>query len=103
MAKTISRTGLRARHLAPVIDASEDAGQTMAELTDAMQQLIIAGLSRPRLNPAGALRFDQAELFLLSLDTEMLTADSPRASYLLGLAESHLANVVELLTAVVAR
>ena len=53
------------------------------------------------LSPAGALRLDQAELFLLSLDTEMLTADSPRVAYLLGLAESHLAGLIELLRAVI--
>jgi hypothetical protein len=38
---------------------------------------------------------EQAELFLLSLDAEMLTADGPRTAYLLGLAEGHLANLVE--------
>ena len=38
---------------------------------------------------------EQAELFLLSLDAEMLTADGPRTAYLLGLAEGHLANLIE--------
>jgi hypothetical protein len=42
-----------------------------------------------------ALDLDQAELFLLSLDMEMLTADGPRTAYLLGLAEGHLANLIE--------
>ena len=56
--------------------------------------------SRPLLNRAASLRLDQAELFLLSLDGEMLTADAPRASYLLGLAESHLAGMIELVRAV---
>ena len=56
--------------------------------------------SRPLLNRAASLRLDQAELFLLSLDTEMLSADAPRASYLLGLAESHLAGMIELVRAV---
>jgi len=46
------------------------------------------------LGPGAALDLDQAELFLLSLDAEMLTADGPRAAYLLGLAEGHLANLV---------
>jgi len=58
--------------------------------------------SGPALNKAAALRIDQAELFLLSLDTEMLTADSQRAAYLLGLAETHLANMIELIRAVAA-
>jgi len=55
---------------------------------------------RPPLGRAGALRLDQAELFLLSLDNEMLTADSLRAAYLLGLAEVHLADLIELIRAV---
>jgi hypothetical protein len=38
---------------------------------------------------------EQAELFLLSLDMEMLAADGPRTAYLLGLAEGHLANLIE--------
>lgn len=48
------------------------------------------------LRPGAALDLDQAELFLLSLDAEMLTADGPRSAYLLGLAEGHLANLVQL-------
>lgn len=52
------------------------------------------------LRPAAALDLDQAELFLLSLDAEMLTADGPRTAYLLGLAEGHLANMVQLARAV---
>jgi hypothetical protein len=38
---------------------------------------------------------EQAELFLLSLEAEMLAADGPRTAYLLGLAEGHLANLIE--------
>jgi hypothetical protein len=41
------------------------------------------------------LDLDQAELFLLSLDGE-LRADGPRTAYLLGVAEGHLANLIEL-------
>ena len=58
--------------------------------------------ARPPLNRAAALRLDQAELFLLRLDNEMLTADSQRAAYLLGLAEAHLASMIELIRAVAA-
>jgi hypothetical protein len=47
------------------------------------------------LGPNAAADLDRAELFLLSLDAEMLTADGPRTAYLLGLAEGHLANLVE--------
>ncbi len=61
-----------------------------------------AAPKRPALNRSASLRLDQAELFLLSLDTEMLTADSMRAAYLLGLAEAHLANIVEIVRAVAA-
>ena len=46
------------------------------------------------LGPGAALDLDQAELFLLSLDAEMLTANGPRTAYLLGLAEGHLANLI---------
>jgi hypothetical protein len=56
--------------------------------------------AKPALNMARSLRLDQAELFLLSLDTEMLTADSLRAAYLLGLAEIQLAGLIELIHAV---
>ncbi len=47
------------------------------------------------LGPGAVLDLDQAELFLLSLDAEMLTADGPRTAYLLGLAEGHLANLID--------
>jgi hypothetical protein len=47
------------------------------------------------LGPGAAADLDRAELFLLSLDAEMLTADGPRTAYLLGLAEGHLANLVD--------
>lgn len=54
---------------------------------------------RQALTRSAALDLDQAEAFLLSLDGE--TAASPmRAAYLLGLAEGHLANLVEVLRAV---
>lgn len=51
----------------------------------------------PDLVPSAALDLDQAELFLLSLDQEMTGADLPRAAYLLGLCEGHLANMVQLI------
>ena len=56
-------------------------------------------LGRVTLTRAGELDIDQAEAFLLSLDGEM-NASAPRMAYLLGLAEGHLANLVELLRAV---
>jgi hypothetical protein len=46
------------------------------------------------LSPAATSDLDQAELFLLSLDAEM-RADGPRTAYLLGLAEGHLANLID--------
>lgn len=55
---------------------------------------------RVALTRSAALDLDQAELFLLGLDTEMLTADAPRTAYLLGLAEGHLANLIQLVRAV---
>lgn len=55
---------------------------------------------RVRLTRPGSLDVDQAELFLLSLDMEMTTADQPRVAYLLGLCEGHLANMIELVRAV---
>lgn len=51
--------------------------------------------ARVALSTAAEADLGQAELFLLSLDAEMITADGPRAAYLLGLAEGHLANLVE--------
>jgi hypothetical protein len=55
---------------------------------------------RQVLTRSGGLDLDQAEAFLLSLDQEMTGADLPRAAYLLGLAEGHLANLIEILRAV---
>ena len=47
------------------------------------------------LGPSATRDLEQAELFLLSLDAEMLTASGYRTAYLLGLAEGHLANLIE--------
>jgi hypothetical protein len=55
---------------------------------------------KPVLNRSAELRLDQAELFLLSLDTEMLTADGLRSAYLLGIAELHLAGLIEIVRSV---
>jgi hypothetical protein len=58
--------------------------------------------SAVQLAPHASLNLDQAELFLLSLDAEMTGADLPRAAYLLGLAEGHLASMIELIRALTA-
>jgi hypothetical protein len=50
--------------------------------------------ARVALTPRAADELDKAELFLLSLETEMAT-DGPRVAYLLGLAEGHLANLIQ--------
>jgi hypothetical protein len=79
----------RTRHLSVVrTESAPTSAPTVAEPTR-------QPLSRP-----AALRLDQAELFLLSLDSEMLTADSLRAAYLLGIAELHLAGLIEIVRAV---
>jgi hypothetical protein len=52
------------------------------------------------LAPHAAADLDRAELFLLSLEAEVGDANPARMAYLLGLAEGHLANVVEHLRAV---
>jgi hypothetical protein len=54
------------------------------------------GPARAALAPHTAADLDQAELFLLSLDGEVSGASPARMSYLLGLAEGHLANMIEL-------
>lgn len=51
------------------------------------------------LGPAASLQLSQAELFLLSLDREVQPPNSVRAAYLLGLAESHLAGLCQMLRA----
>lgn len=56
--------------------------------------------TRPALTRSAAVDLDQAEAFLLSLDQEMTGADPIRGAYLLGLAEGHLANLIEVLRAV---
>lgn len=52
------------------------------------------------LAPGAVLDVGQAEGFLLDLDAEMHTADGPRMAYLLGLAEGHLANLIDVIRAV---
>jgi len=50
--------------------------------------------ARMPLNKAAVMCVDSAELFVVSLDGEELTADGGlRASYLLGLAEAHLTSL----------
>jgi len=57
---------------------------------------------RPVLSRTASLRLEQAECFLLSLDAEDLSAyGGLRAAYLLGLAELHLAGMIELIRLVV--
>jgi hypothetical protein len=54
-----------------------------------------AGRACAREYGDGELALAKAELFLLAIDEEM-KADSPRSGYLLGVAECHLAEVIEL-------
>lgn len=56
--------------------------------------------ARSPLRPSAALDLDQAELFLLELDQRADGANLGRAMYLLGLAEGHLSNMIELVRAV---
>jgi hypothetical protein len=49
----------------------------------------------PVLAGHAAADLEQAELFLLSLETEVAEAGAARMAYLLGLAEGHLANLIE--------
>jgi hypothetical protein len=88
MSDTIPHRRRRPRHLSVV---RTDPARAEAPAADSDRQ----PLSRP-----AALRLDQAELFLLSLDSEMLTADSLRSAYLLGIAELHLAGLIEIVRAV---
>lgn len=88
MSDTVPHRHARPRHLSLVRPGSVRAPAAAAEP------------ARKPLSRPAALRLDQAELFLLSLDTEMLTADSLRAAYLLGIAELHLAGLIEIIRAV---
>src|SRR5258708_6790597 len=71
------------------------SGVAMSGACDPPAESDRVALTRPAV-----LDIDQAELFLLSLDTEMLTAAAPRTAYLLGLAEGHLANLIEIVRGV---
>ena len=55
---------------------------------------------RQPLGRPAALDLEQAELFLLELDARTQGADLPRMAYLVGLAEAHIANLVEIVRAV---
>ncbi len=94
MTTTVTHLDGRTRHLRAV--GGRHAAGTRPQSQPA------AAPDRPVLSRAGALRLDQAELFLLSLDHEMQTADGLRPAYLLGIAELHLAGLIELLRAVTA-
>jgi hypothetical protein len=59
-----------------------------------------AGPPRLVLAPGAAADLESAELFLLSLDTEMADASPARLAYLIGLSEGHLLNLVQHLRAV---
>jgi len=105
MADTIPQSSRRGRHLSAVNGMTEaiEAGRAAQEHHAEVTRLTVSyAAERPTLNRAGQLRLDQAELFLLSLDNEMLTADSLRSAYLLGLAESHLAGLIDLIRSVAA-
>jgi hypothetical protein len=106
----MSDTIAHKRHLAAAPGFAQDAAQSTAEagqaaprslatITDLMVRYATTS-RKPALNRAGTLRLDQAELFLLSLDNEMLAADGLRTAYLLGMAEVHLAGLIELVRAV---
>jgi hypothetical protein len=58
------------------------------------------GATNAVLEPHAAAELDQAELFLLELAELTRDVDLPRMAYLLGLAEGHLANVIQHLRAV---
>jgi hypothetical protein len=49
-----------------------------------------------KLQPAAELDYDQAAAFLLDLPERVKGADLPTAIYLVGLAEGHLADMVQL-------
>jgi hypothetical protein len=76
----------------------------MSQLTVLPGCKMTAPGDRPAPLPAlpSHITADQAEYFLLSLDAEMTGADLPRAAYLLGLAEGHLANLLQLIRALTA-
>ncbi len=94
MATTIPDPRRRTRHLAAVGGRHAADGRP--------QPAPLPAPDRPALTRSAALRLDQAELFLLSLDNEMQAPDGFRPAYLLGLAEVHLANMIELIRAVTA-
>jgi hypothetical protein len=77
-------------------DADSEVGALRDECDRLRADLADARSPRPVMTVSAALDYGQAELFLLSLDGEMRAADGPRAAYLLGLAEGHLANMIEL-------
>jgi hypothetical protein len=98
MSHTIPHDQPPGRHLS-LVDDMQQLRNGIGEVHEQMIRYVTTP-GKPVLNRAGALKLDQAELFLLSLDTEMLTADSLRAAYLLGLAEVHLAGLIELFRSV---
>lgn len=72
------------------------ATHTSGTVTELRPGTAAAGARPGELPAAASADLDQAELFLLSLERESLGGEL-RAAYLLGLAEAHLANLVEVL------
>lgn len=98
MPKTISQTGPRARHLAPVVAAGEDAARTMTELTHSIVQLAAA---KPALRPLARLDVEQARKFLIDLDTAAASASPLLAMFLLGRCAEHAQALLDVLDAAV--
>ncbi len=85
--------------MSTVIDLAKHRRKGASDLGRQGSQVSQAAPAAPApvtLRRSAQLDLEQAELFLLSLDQEMSAASAPRAAYLLGLAEGHLANLIEL-------
>ena len=80
----------------PYADLAEDLA---AALRTALR-LLCRPPAKPVLRPLSLLDVAQAEKFLIDLECRILGADASRIAFLLGQAESHLQNMVELVRTV---
>jgi hypothetical protein len=99
---------------AEVIDAAEAALANNQAITDDLAQLVVRALRhtvnlttipapatpKPVLRPLALLDLAQAEKYLAELDGRVQGADANTVAYLLGQAEGHLQNLIEIIQTV---
>lgn len=103
MSDTIPRRPRDRHHLAPVHDLADDvtaAGEKLADITRLTIRYATAAHAKPVLRPVALVQLAGAEKFLLELEDLQRGADELRVAVLLGQAQGHLQQMVDLVMTV---